>query len=83
MIAGGDVHYSHPQWHPTDADRILIVIDHQDLGMLRVSTGEVERITDLASSTSLVDYPSWSPDGNTVYFSFTRKRGDLYLIEER
>jgi serine/threonine-protein kinase len=83
MAAGGDVHYSHPKWHPTDADRILFVIDHQDLGVLRLSSGEVERITDLSSSTSLVDYASWSPDGSTVYFSFTRKRGDLYLIEER
>ena len=82
MLAGGDVHYSHPQWHPTDADRILIVIDHQDLGIVRVSTGEVERISNLASSTALVDYPSWSSDGRTVYFSVTRKRGDLYLIEQ-
>jgi Tol biopolymer transport system component len=82
MVAGGDVHFSHPQWHPTDADRILFVIDHQDLGVVRASSGEVERVTNLSSSTSLVDYPSWSPDGNTIYFSFTRKRGDLYLIEE-
>jgi Tol biopolymer transport system component len=60
----------------------MFVIDHQDLGMVRVSTGEVERITDLSSSTSLVDYPSWSPDGRKIYFSFARKRGDLYLIED-
>ncbi len=40
------------------------------------------RITALASSTVLVDYPSWSPDGETVYFSLARKRGDLYLIEQ-
>jgi len=83
MVAGGDVHYSHPKWHPTDADRIMFVIDHQDLGVLSVSSGEVERITDLSSSTSLMDYPSWGPDGKTIYFSFARKRGDLYLIEER
>jgi len=82
MVAGGNVHYSHPKWHPTDADRILFVIDHQDLGVVRVSSGEVDRITDLSSSTSLMDYPSWSPDGNKIFFSFTRKRGDLYLIEE-
>jgi Tol biopolymer transport system component/serine/threonine protein kinase len=82
MVAGGEAHYSHPKWHPADPDRIMFVIDHQDLGMVRVSTGEVERITDLASSTSLVDYPSWSPDGRKIFFSFARKRGDLYLIED-
>ncbi len=83
VLVGGEVHYSHPQWCPTDPDRILIVIDHQDLGILRVSTGKVERSTDLASSTVLVDYPSWSADGRTIYFSVARKRGDLYLIEEQ
>jgi len=82
MVAGGDVHFSHPQWHPGDADRILFVIDHQDLGVVSVRTGAVERLTDLTSSTTVVDYPSWSPDGKTVYFSIARKRGDLYLIEE-
>ncbi len=80
-VAGGDVEYSHPQWCPTDPDRILVVIDHKDLGIVRVSTGEVERVTDLASSTVLVDYPSWSADGTTVYFSLSRKRGDVFLIE--
>jgi len=82
MIAGGAVHYSHPQWHPSDADRILIVIDHKDLGILHVVSGEVERITELASSTVLVDYPSWSADGTTVYFSIARMRGDLFMIEQ-
>ncbi len=82
MVIGGDVHLSHPQWHPSDPDRILVVIDHLDLGVARVSTGELERITALASSTVLIDYPSWSPDGETVYFSLARKRGDLYFIEQ-
>ena len=82
LVVGGDVHYSHPQWNPTNADEILIVIDHLDLGIVRVGTGEVERITELASSTVLVDFPSWSADGSTIYFMFRRLRGDLYLIEQ-
>ena len=57
------------------------MIDHLDLGIAHVSTGELERVTALASSTVMVDYPSWSPDGETIYFSLSRKRGDLYLIE--
>ena len=76
------MHYSHPQWHPTDPDRILIVIDHQNLGLLSVGSGEVEPITDLAASTTLVDYPSWSHDGRTIFFSLTTKRGDIYVIED-
>jgi len=81
LLAGGRVEYSHPQWCPTDPDRILVVIDHKDLGIVRVSTGEVERITRLAASTIVVDYPSWSPDGRSVYFGIGRKTGDVYLLE--
>ncbi len=82
MVAGGAVHFSHPQWHPTDPDRIAFVIDHKDLGLVRVGSGEVERLTDLASSTSQVDYPSWSADGTKIYFSYAEKSGDLYMIEK-
>ena len=46
-----------------------------------VSTGEVERITDLAASTAFVDFPTWSADGKTIYFVYRRVQGDLYLIE--
>jgi len=81
LLAGGRVEYSHPQWCPTDPDRILVVIDHKDLGIVRVSTGEVERITRLAASTIVVDYPSWSPDGRSVYFGIGRKTGNVYLME--
>jgi Tol biopolymer transport system component len=81
LLSRGDGEYSHPQWCPTDPDLILVVVEHKDLGLLRVSTGEVERITDLAASTVLVDYPSWSADGRQVLFSLARRSGDVYLIE--
>jgi len=81
MVAGGEIHYSHPDWNPQDPDLIVVVVNHLDVGIVRVSTGKMERITDLAASTVLVDFPSWSADGRTVYFNSTRKRGDLYLIE--
>ena len=81
LLSRGDAEYSHPQWCPTDPDLILVVVEHKDLGLLRVSSGEVERITDLAASTVLVDYPSWSADGRQVLFSLARRSGDVYLIE--
>jgi Tol biopolymer transport system component len=28
-----------------------------------------------------VDYPSWSFDGRKIYFSMSRRIGDLYLLE--
>ncbi len=81
-VTQASAEYSHPKWHPTDSDQILVVIDHKDLGILRLSTGEVERVTSLAASTVLVDYPSWSPDGREIYFSFARRTGDVFLVED-
>jgi Tol biopolymer transport system component len=81
LVAGGEVEYSHPQWSPIDPDQLLVVIDHKDLAMIQISTGKVERVTDLASSTVIVDYPGWSYDGQSVFFSVSRRSGDLYLID--
>ncbi len=38
---------------------------------------------DPAKAPANVDYPSWSPDGTKIYFSMTRKLGDLFLLENR
>ena len=46
-----------------------MVIEHENLGLVSVSTGEVETITDFDQSTILIDYPSWSADGKRVYFT--------------
>ncbi len=73
--------YSHPGWHPRDPDRILVVIDHKNLATVSASTGAVELLTDYDESTVVLDYPSWSPDGERVYFSLARKTGDLFLLE--
>jgi serine/threonine-protein kinase len=80
-LTGGDAEYSHPQWCPTDPDSIVVVVDHKDLALVRVSTGEVQRITDLASATVVVDYPGWSADGRRIYFSLARRTGDIFLVE--
>ena len=81
VIADGDVHYSHPQWHPSDPDRILVVVNHRNLAVFRVGSGRMEPLTDFDRPTITVDYASWSPDGEKVYFSLARKTGDIYLIE--
>ena len=31
--------------------------------------------------TFLLDYPSFSPDGKRIFFSVSRKTGDLYVLE--
>jgi Tol biopolymer transport system component len=82
-ITSSSLEHSHPQWSPVDADRILVVIDHKNLAVLSVATGELEYLTDYDDSTLIVDYPSWSSDASKVYFSLTRKVGDLILIESR
>ena len=66
-----------------DPDRILVVVDHKNLALLSVATGALTPLTRFDESTRYVDYPSWSPDGTQVYFSMTRKVGDLFLLENR
>ena len=82
-ISKGTQELSHPQWSAKHPDRILVVVDHKNLATLSVSTGEITPVTRFDDSTRYVDYPSWSPDGTRVYFSMTRKVGDLFLLETR
>jgi Tol biopolymer transport system component len=79
----GTQELSHPQWSAKHPDRILVVVDHKNLATLSVSTGEITPLTRFDDSTRYVDYPSWSRDGTQVYFSMTRKVGDLFLLESR
>jgi len=88
-VAGGEarrltsaVHeHSHPQWSPIDPDLILLVVDHENLATVSVSTGEVTPLTTFDESTVRVDYPSWSSDGSKIYFSLVRRVGDIYMLE--
>jgi serine/threonine-protein kinase len=82
-ISKGTRELSHPQWSAKHPDRILVVVDHKNLATLSVSTGEITPLTRFDDSTRYVDYPSWSRDGTQVYFSMTRKVGDLFLLESR
>ena len=82
-ITKGTLELSHPQWSARHPDRILVVVNHKNLATVSVSTGELTPLTRFDDSTRYVDYPSWSPDGTRVYFSMTRKVGDLFLLETR
>jgi len=76
--AGVDL--SHPQWSPADPDKILVVVDHENLGLISANSGELTLLTDYDDSTIVVDYPSWSIDGELIHFSLARRRGDVYLM---
>ncbi len=82
-VSKSTLELSHPRWSPKDPDRILVVVDHKNLATLSVATGALTPITRYDDSTRYVDYPSWSPDGARIYFSMTRKVGDLFLLDER
>ena len=81
LSKGSTRELSHPQWSRSDPDCILVVVDHKNLALLSVATGAVTPLTRYDDSTRYLDYPSWSPDGTKVYFSMTRKLGDLFLLE--
>ena len=71
---------SHPQWSPVNPDEILVVVDHENLGIVYVSSGDLILLTDYDDSTMVVDYPSWSADGSLIHYSLARRRGDVYLM---
>ncbi|MGH9317523.1 MAG: protein kinase domain-containing protein [Thermoanaerobaculia bacterium] len=72
---------SHPAWSPRNPDEILFLRDHKRLAILSVSTGKVRFLPGYAEGSYILDYPSWSPDAKRVYFSVSRKTGDIYILE--
>ena len=71
---------SHPQWSPSDPDRIVFVRNHENLMSVSVSTGNVEPVTHFSEPNLILDYPGWSSDGSRIDFSVARKRGDLSML---
>jgi serine/threonine protein kinase/Tol biopolymer transport system component len=81
QLTSDEHEHSHPQWSPTDPDRILMVLDHKNLATASVRTGVVTPLTFFDESTVRVDYPTWSFDGTKIYFSLVRRVGDIYTLE--
>ena len=82
QITFGEAEYSHPQLSRRDKDIILCLKDHKNVCLVSISTGKITQLTNLTeSSINLIDYPTWSPDGQKVYISLFRKSGDLYILE--
>lgn len=82
VIPTDDAEYSHPDWSPTDPDKLLCVRDHRDLVLVSVSSGKVTYLKRFEQSAiRLSDYPSWSPDGKKIYFDQVRRSGDIYVVE--
>jgi Tol biopolymer transport system component len=77
-----DLELSHPQWSPVDPDAILVAVDHENVGILSVATGEVTLLTSFDSSSRVIDYPSWAPDGERIFFSLSQRTGDVFLLED-
>ncbi len=72
---------SHLAWSPTNPDEILFLRDHKRLAVVSVSTGRVRFLPSYSEGSYVLDYPSWSRDGRRVYFSVSRKTGDIYVLE--
>jgi Tol biopolymer transport system component len=72
---------SHPAWSPRNPDEILFLRDHKRLAVVSVSTGKVRYLPGYSEGSYILDYPSWSADGKRIYFSVSRKSGDIYVLE--
>ena len=82
-ITLGSGEYSHPQWSPIDEDTILCALDHKNLCLVSVRTGRATLLTQYNEANSFIDYPSWSFDGKKIYYSRTKKVGDIYQLRFR
>ncbi|HYQ86083.1 MAG TPA: protein kinase [Bacteroidota bacterium] len=80
-ITFGEAEYSHPEWSPRDPDVIACLKDHRNVCLISVGTGKINQITDFKESGTGLDFPTWSPDGQKIYFSVWKKVGDLYTLE--
>ena len=80
-LSPGDFEDSHPDWSATDPDTIVFLRNHENVGLLHPSTGEVEIVTDYRPGSVQLDYPSFSADGRRVVYSLARTLGDLYTSE--
>jgi len=81
QITYGTEEHSHPQWSPVDKDLILFVLNHKNICTVSASSGKIKQLTYNVESDLIMDYPSWSPDGKKVYYSISRKTGDVYTLE--
>jgi len=70
------------QFSPRNPDEILFLRDYGELvAVLTLSTGRVWELPGYHEGSFLLDYPSFSPDWERVYFSASRKRGDIDVLE--
>ena len=56
-LSKSDVELSHPEWCPTDPDKVLVVVDHKNLATVSAASGAVTPVTHYDDSTVYVDYP--------------------------
>lgn len=81
QLTQDDAEYSHPQWSPKNPELIVCLKNHKNVCLISVSTGRMQEITRFADANVTLDYPSWSFDGEKIYFSLSKKTGDIYLME--
>jgi hypothetical protein len=69
------------QFSPRNPDEILFLRGHRELAILTLSTGRVRELPGYHEGSFLLDYPSFSPGWERVYFLASRKRGDIDVLE--
>jgi Tol biopolymer transport system component/predicted Ser/Thr protein kinase len=82
VILAGEDEYSHPAWSPRERDVAMCLRNHKDIVQFDVNTGKVVELYKFKDAgINLIDYPTWSPDGQKIYFSLFKKTGDIYIMD--
>ncbi len=78
LISGGD-EVSHPRFSRTEPDLLLFLRKHQSLWTLDISSGEERKLLELSGKYRKLDYPSWGPRSDKIYYKSWHVRGDLFV----
>lgn len=80
QLTSGNIDDAHPDVSP-DGRRVLFLRHHRDLFTVPAGGGEPVLLYSLGGSTSLIEWPAWTPDGRGVVFSVSERTGDLFRLD--
>ena len=70
---------AHPSFSPVAPGLLVFLRNHKNLWLYDMATGEETPLTSFDAAYLKLDYPSWGPKGEKIYFTRTNKTGDIFV----